>query len=551
MTEKILTDFSKAKDGVLRRIPLRTPSGKTAEITDIAASLPFRAAEHGDVLDIRLKEKKRREAPQSCELSYRCDVGADNNPSYDELYFYLIGPDLPARIETASFEIIMPKNFEDEAVRFAVERAGRKETAALKTERDGKCLRAELQDGLAPREALLLEIRLPEGYFDGTLRGAWRKPERTEFYMSAAFFLLALAAALFLHFKNKRPPVFSAEPPGQLNPADLYWLYTGDFNAKSLGALLLDWAGRGIIRLEGLRLKRKKGEAKEDVKLSLAAPAADDFKPYENLLYEIVKEKAGSGVFRLSGLKTGFAGLRKRLKKEISMYWQSRPQAVFSDAGKAGRKILTIAGFVPSVVYWYSAYQRIGEAGRNGLIGTLAIILLLYWVGIAYPGKVIREPGSRAPEGRGIRLKALVFFLIGAGGACLYTYVLLGRLDALPCLAAYLATAAVEFTALNFRIYTGYGKALAGRADAYRRYLQGPLKEAPEDEFFFDPEDGEAFFKGLPYAFVLGLSRSWAGRFAPLAPELKRPQGLASAADFTDPLAYQDFIHRSFSRLRR
>ncbi len=192
--ERITVDFLAPQHGIIRKIPWRNAiikdsyydNGYSPERTRITR---YRTAEVKDIIidnekssvqnlknDIAIKigdPEVTLTGLKSYDIEYLYNIGPDNNIGFDEFYFNIVGPNWDTRVDNIAFQIKMPKAFEKaDSIRFyqgkpKVYGASRAIHYGMSYKVEGNTITGYYKPGLAPGEALTIQIRLPNNYFIG------------------------------------------------------------------------------------------------------------------------------------------------------------------------------------------------------------------------------------------------------------------------------------------------------------------------------------------------------------------------------------------------
>ena len=182
VTETIDVTFKEDRHGIIRKIPLK--NSYTRKYND----KNFTFEQKGYIYDLKVNEKyELKETYSDYEIkigdpdkyassntiyiiSYTYDMGDDEVPIYDDLYFNIIGTGWDTYINNVNFSISMPKDFDHSLVNIT---SGYKNNTNYKDAEytiENNIIRGYLKnkyDGhaLNAYEGLTVRIELPEGYF--------------------------------------------------------------------------------------------------------------------------------------------------------------------------------------------------------------------------------------------------------------------------------------------------------------------------------------------------------------------------------------------------
>ncbi|MBR4830285.1 MAG: DUF2207 domain-containing protein [Bacilli bacterium] len=199
--------------------------------------------------------------PYTYIIKYTYDTGDDMIDEYDDLYFNLIGTEWTAKIEEATFTIVMPKEFatsneKGSLINFSTGYYGNAYNKGVNYKVDGKMITGfieEKYDGVAlnEREGLTVRIELPNGYFVG----ARKHYDLTPVILVGTILILILmmlgGLALFVKFglRKKKTMVVRYTAPDGVDPALAGFLYKGIPESNDIVALITYLATKGYLKI--------------------------------------------------------------------------------------------------------------------------------------------------------------------------------------------------------------------------------------------------------------------------------------------------------------
>lgn len=167
------------------------------------------------------------------------------------MYFNLIGNEWDAEIENVTFNIKMPKPFNEENLGFSSGYEGSTNNANVEYDIEGKTITGFLNNILYPEEGLTVRLTLPDGYFVGATDNIDYK-EWIGIGISVIFVIIAFC--LWRKYGKDDDVVDTVEfyPPEGLNSAELGYMYKGYTERKDAVSLLIYLANKGYLSIKEL-----------------------------------------------------------------------------------------------------------------------------------------------------------------------------------------------------------------------------------------------------------------------------------------------------------
>ena len=185
-------------------------------------------------------------------IMYNYDLGPDPYKGYDEFIFHAFGDYWGTRIKNPEIEINLPKEIDENTNMhfYADKKRSIDITSEVNVKIEGKKVLLKLNPNYFLRKSLTIDIELPEGYFtkSGSTYGL------ICFFICFFIILFAIFTA-FLWFRYgkdlpKVPETVEFYPPEGLDAAEIGYLHKGDTGKKLAIALIIELAGKGIIKID-------------------------------------------------------------------------------------------------------------------------------------------------------------------------------------------------------------------------------------------------------------------------------------------------------------
>ena len=258
ITERITANFNIPKHGIYRKIPLKnsikrtdgTKSNNIAKISDISVSEDYTTSNENGYKVIKIGNANRTfNGTHAYTIKYKYDIGKDPIKNADELYFNLIGSEWDAPIDNVSFNITMPKTFDESKLGFSSGNVGSTNSSDITYNVNGNTITGNLTNTLMPGQALTVRLTLPEGYF------AKAKSNFDMFpiiVMIICVIFVLIADKLWRKYGKDNKVIETVEfyPPEGLNSAEVAYLYKGENSNEGVVSLLIYLADKGYIKIE-------------------------------------------------------------------------------------------------------------------------------------------------------------------------------------------------------------------------------------------------------------------------------------------------------------
>ena len=250
VTEILDVDFSSARHGIIRNIPIYFDH-MYVPVSDISVEDHEYSVERGKKsVNIRIGSADAYvEGKIRYTITYLYDVGADKLTDMDEFNHNVIGTQWDTTIKSADFRITLPKPFNRDNVNCTSGKHGSTDNSGVKWTVDGTVISGRLLKPLSNFEGLTLALPLPEGYWVGAV--SHREPGwliRT--VLGYPLYIFAIIVSFLLWFikgrDNQLFPSVQFEPPEGLTPSEIGYIIDGQVDNKDVTSLILYWADKGI-----------------------------------------------------------------------------------------------------------------------------------------------------------------------------------------------------------------------------------------------------------------------------------------------------------------
>lgn len=521
--ETISAYFTEEKHGISRSIPLSntvkrtdgTISTNRAKITNIKVNEEYTINRNSENITIKIGNKNKTiTGKHTYEISYDYNIGNDKLTGSDEFYYNIIGTKWDTYINSFSFNIRMPKEFDTTKIGFSIGRYGTSGVINdnnLKYSVDGNVISGEYNKKLSPYEGFTIRISLPEGYF------LEQKIKLTYYDILVIILPICFAIMSFIIWnkngKDEKPTeVVEFTPPDNFNSLDIAFLYKGRADGKDVVSLLIYLANKGYIKIQeyeenGIfkiksykiyKLKEYDGNNKlEAMFLNGLFRHAKKYDNINNNTYIYVTK---------SDLEDRFYTTIRDITSEENC--KENRQKIY-EKGMAKRTlpllilvILNIFVMAISLIKCGVVMQDIKPFLCLNIFATLIYYLLLVntiELSLNSSGGIITI----------VFLKYLlpIFFIFATS---IYVFQFLDGLGMIECTIQFISIAIIFVFMSLMEKRNEYGTKILGRIKGFRNFLQTAEKEKLE---MLVNENPQYFYNILPYAYVLGVSSEWMKKF--------------------------------------
>lgn len=504
VTNKIKVNFYQRKHGIYFYTPYkgevtRVIDGETvtkrfrAQIKNIAVNGGDYQTDYSDgCLVVQIgDEDKTVIGEQTYTISYDYILPDDGIDGMDEFYFNVLPQNWQNTIQKSKVTVNMPKEFESQnAFLYVGNNAYASGESSFSS--DGKTVSAELES-VRPGVGATVRINLPEGYYTG---------EMTYDGLIWASVLLPVAAALIvfalylLFGRNKKIfPTVEFYPPEGTTSAEVGYIIDGIIDNKDLISLLIYWADKGYIAIE-----TRDSDAFTLTRLRGMPAGANE---YERTMFDGIF-RTGT-VVKSEKLQNSFYKTLAESKAALQKSIETKKQKAFTTASSVCRAVACLLAGAPIGAYLaIMGYVAVSNVMLLGLIAFGITSLLGFLYSFTYQARFGLKRSSLVAR----VVVCYVGFFAAMAITVLAGVFVFGQLASplLICaLTVFIIRLCVIMPTRTEESYSDLAKILG---------LREFIKTAELDRIEkLSKEDPEYFYHVLPYAYVLGLSDSWAKQF--------------------------------------
>lgn len=434
-------------------------------------------------------------------ITYKCNVGDDGFDQFDEFYRNIINCYVEDTIESASFIIELPKEFDQDKVNVTIGQYGSYNNEDVYWETDGSAIKGHILRPMTGGEILTVRAELPDGYFVGVKNPdvAWNT---ASLIISGLMILTALVLWLIFGKDTKIYPTVEFYAPDGMTPAEAGYIIDGCVDNKDIVSLIMYWADKGYLKI----VEQKKGKF-ELIKVKKLEPNA---KRFERIMFDELFKRRKS--VELEDLKQSFYTTMETTKASVSSYFEgTKNRKVFTAASVRAQNIMGLLTMIPIVFTIFMYIYRDGTELWMSVIYTL----LAGWL-ISLPVFVLANVFKQwRSSSSGKRIGKLLFAVILLTVVFVVYNVLIPEMfNATDTLlvtgTTTIITIIMAILMVIMRKRTKQGDQWLGKLIGFKRFIE----KAEKDRIRLLVEENPSYFYNvLPYAYVLGVTDKWAKNF--------------------------------------
>ena len=284
--------------------------------------------------------------------------------------------------------------------------------------------------------------------------------------------------------------------PEGMTPAEVGYIIDGSVDNRDVTSLLIYWADKGYLTLTE--------QEKEDILITKVKDISPDAKEFEQTMFAALFN--GRDSVKVSGLKNTFYATMESTKTQVELSFAAR--RIFT---KISMKMQGFIGFltaIPIVISFFFAVfqdsQSIMSAGIFSFIVLGLILAPVYvliglvrkWRGLEHGKRMLKLIGS-------LILLGVVFLVYLGLMSVLFDLFLVSA-------ASIAATMIAAICAMFVRKRTDDGLRWFGQILGLKNFIERAEKDRIEALVAQNPN---YFYSVLPYAYVLGVTDTWAKKF--------------------------------------
>lgn len=524
ITETITAYFNVPKHGIFRTIPLKnkitrldgTTSTNRPRITNVSVDNEYTISKGFGDYEIKIGSADTtliRE--QKYVIKYTYNLGKDPVKDYDELYYNIIGTGWDTVIGNVTFNITMPKEFDESKLGFSSGTLGSTANSKVKYSVQGNKITGSYNGILDMGEALTIRCEFPEGYFVNA-----GFPIDVIACLTIIMPILFLGISIYMWYKFGRDDqvIETVEfyPPGGFNSLETGYLYKGLADNQDVTSLLVYLANKGYIKISET----------EEKSLFLKGFKITKLKEYDgNNINELIflkglftKKDSNINEVTSFDLYDRFYITIREILANINN--KENDNKIFEKSSLSKKNfviLLIMATFclitIPPILLYSHA---------------ILIIFVVLFPGIAF--SVVVDTFLNEELTMLVKIYNLVWGLLFGGIP--WTFIMLpALLQDITYFIGYIVGICCVLGMLICLKYlpkrTVYGNEMLGKIKGFKNFLETAEKDKLEAMVMQDPT---YFYNILPYTYVLGVSDKWIKKFETIS--LQSPSWYDSSTGF-------------------
>ena len=550
IVETIEVQFHQPQHGIFREIPLEY-NGRNNKVRDLKVYNPLsneayttEISKENQTLNIRIGDADIYvQNLVTYAISYTYDGGIDFDNDMDEFYFNLIGPEWDCQIDQVTFEIRMPKSFDEGRLSLTSGYMGSVDSSKIEYSVANNSITGYVKEPLQSYEALTIALPLEEGYYDGVETHVNMILFYGLFAVVAAFFIGLLGYSLKLKRRNRIVPVVTFNPPDNLNPPEVAYIFKKEsLSLNDVPSLILQWASKGYLKIDEVE---RRGFRKGYMTFTKLKKHSGEPGNYELKLFETMFNKGDGTVVTTEELAyTFYSNLNtavSRIKQKFS-----GDQEILVNKYQLWTKlyaILYLAITALGIGYITTVFLR-NSFAVNYLIGLLSGLVVLVAAAVINYLKT-NKPSLGTLFFVGIFSISFGIPMLIAVLANFAPVITLmqwnGPIDLTVFLLYLLLQGLTIITLMGIKVYTSYGLEISGQIEGFREFIRTAKKDQLEMLYNENPD---YFYDILPYAMVMELTDVWDKHVNKMA--VMPPNWYSSTSAFNSH-AFTSSLNRSFA----
>ena len=511
----VVIDFIQSSQGIFIDLPVKYSnydfSGLTGNkeddnktyifpITDFKSSTHEYVVDNQSILGVVYRLGTRGiylEGEERFNYSYTVHL-KDLQLSNDQDLFFLnlVGGRWRFSFEELNFRIEFEKDIKNAPVAFEFSDYSRFDNFT----QNGNVIEGSYKGDIGQNYDLTVLVQLPDNYYSfpnldfGYLA----------LFASAIFLILVYGWRNRLSARTDIAPVIQFETPEGLNSADVAYVYKNDIKPNDMVSLIIYWASQGCLTIE-------ETEDADIILRKLRGPRKP--KNYERDLYNSLF-RTGDEV-NIKDLEYKFYEAINRAIMKVPNHFKKENKVI--DGKSVGSFVLALffAFGIFTIIFGVIEYASIGVMQlmlREGLISALGQALFAT-LGLGIIG-VLGHLESMRHKLQGKTFKFVYFAISAFILAIIVTKAIEAELNLIFIVIASLIALAAMTSIVGFIGYTNQGAKWIQEILGLRDFIKSVEVERLE---MFVEEDPSFFYNVLPYAYVLGLTKTWIKKFETIA----------------------------------
>ena len=523
ITENLTFYFETPHHGFYREIPFDYTSynGVKANIYNVDCTDEYEAYTEDVYYVMKIGSSDRSfTGYKDYTISYDCDMFADLNTGYDELYLDIIGSGWECPIRNVSFTITFPaaegydmKSIIEDNIWFTSGSYGSTSSAGVSytiTEQsDGSVVISGTAKSLKAYQAVTVRVQLPDGWYVGA-HTPWDYRALFKVLNPVLTAILLVIAILVWQLYGRDPiPIISArfKAPDGLSPLLVGYLYDGSADDKDVISMIFYWADKGLLTINEEGKDEFSFTKLKDIE-AYAIETGTNIPSFETTLFnDLFKNCSIGDTVNFKTLeKNNFYACLSQAKIDVARYF-TKDKKLIETKSRVLSGIFFFVSALPILFYFLriSLCQFPDEDVAIVLIAVFALPLF---------NSVLLDNLFKKWHIRKTNFFAIVVCfipsLIGFGFLYLFGEELLGNETYAQALISVLGTLGISFIASIMPKRSSYGNKMLEQVLGYREFIEKVELSVLQ---LLIKDDPMLYYHTLSYAIVLGLEDKWAKKF--------------------------------------
>ena len=429
------------------------------------------------------------------KINYLYKIPLDKMKDKDDFYFNIIGEEWENPILNVEFLIRMPKNFDSKRIYF-YDKYGNSKNISYSIKNN--MIIGKYNSDLRPGEALTIHVLLPEGYFvKSNFKLDSENIANIAGYLVPCilpFIMLIIVFFLWLiHGRDKKTyPVINFNPPDNLGPLEIAYIYKQEVEYDDVPTLLIQLANKEYLQIEEI--------GSDDFIITKIKDYKGD-NSWERDFFDGLFDNSENNMITKTDLINSSI-LYKTTSKIIKNVKKSMQKVIFDKSSIMWQKFSTVLMVISWIVV--AAFVAIKT------MPVMVIPLIVFpFFSIYFLSKVVK--------GICLKTSAISDFLFEIIWS-FFTSFILGLFILtqdikmfIPITVTILCIIAIGVMKFYMTRWTIKGNQLYGKVLGFRTFLE--KVEIDKLQMLVD-KDPKYFYNIIPYAYVFGLEKSWFRKFA-------------------------------------
>lgn len=492
-------DISEAQDSSRKKMMRDHVS-----ITDINVSAPFLVENHNRYVDVRVGSADTVvSGPQSYEFRFTIELEEDRVSAADIFFYSLWGSGWGCEVREVTFRI----NFEESIPASSLQKlevyAG--DEGNVSNKRDSLLLEADEHaiagraTGLGPKQAVTVVVPLPQGYFalepDPAGEASWFGLYLTLILLVPVYFIIL--------YKERVTPVVSFNAPKGLDSAVVGSIYDGSIDDKDLLSLIPQFAADGYLRIS----QNEQGET-IITKLKDFPTSAPE---YQQLLFNA-----------LCPSDRKHFNLSHSPDQQFAIGWHKAKEKLASSlSGMLNKPCWWALGVLALAILLCSSTIGIAITDDNGayafilLLSTFVLLILIGLIGKEMAINCYQIIRSESTGGAILTVIIGLLLLCIPGILLFFDWIILLHrtnyfISEWALSGVFAATAGPCVLCRHITKMSNYRKLYLGEVMGLREFIDTVDRSRLQALL---NDDGQYFYRILPYAMNFGMVDKWAAKF--------------------------------------